>query len=83
LGGSTRPEGTNFLIAPFAMQLPDGSIDYDGVVDDVVDSGPGIHVNELVDGVTCERLTITIDGARRLSAALLEAVAEIDRSAGR
>jgi len=61
---------------PFAVQLPDGSLDLDGTVAEP----PGMFIDELrSDGQATERLNITVHAARDLAQALLEAADEIDR----
>jgi hypothetical protein len=78
-GDARRAESSNFSVQPVAVQLRDGSVPIQGV-----DSQqPFIHVDELENGVSYEGLTITVDAARGLAAALLAAADEIERWAQR
>ncbi len=66
---------TDFLVSAVATQLRDGSINIEPEDHDV----PLVFVDELdKDGMSRERLTIGIEGARGLARALLEAAAELD-----
>ena len=72
----SRVEGTNIVLSPCAAQLPDGSIDHAGVVSEP----PSVMIiSELDDGGGCELLNVSMQDARKLAQALLEAADEIDR----
>lgn len=75
---------TNFVVQPWATQLPDGSIPNEGADgDDMAGAQCGIHVDETRDGASYECLTVTVAGARGLAAALLAAADEVDGWASR
>jgi hypothetical protein len=71
-------EATGLLVSMVATQLRDGSIS----VDDSHDA-PLVFVDELIDGRSYERLTVSAEGARNLAAALVLAADELDGWAGR
>jgi len=72
----SRVEGTNIVLSPCAAQLPDGSIDHAGVVSEP----PSVMIiSELDDGGGCELLNVSMQDARKLAQALLQAADEIDR----
>lgn len=74
---SRQVDGTPLLPSTCVVQLPDGRIDVNGDVGDVGDA-PSILTDELRDGQSWEKLTVTVEGARALAQALLATADEID-----
>jgi hypothetical protein len=57
-GDARSAESSNISVQPVAVQLRDGSVPIDGVDG----QRPVIHVDELENGVSCDRLTRSYGG---------------------
>jgi hypothetical protein len=75
-GDGRRVEATNIRLTPCAAQLPDGSIDAEGVV---AEEPPSVFIDQVENDGTCrECLKVSVEGARNLAAALLDLVDAVD-----
>ena len=72
-----RVDATNIALTPCAAQLHDGSIDTDGAVSD---EPPGVFIDEVEDDGEMGRkcLKVSVQGAKNLAAALIEAADAVD-----
>ena len=75
-GENRRVEATDLSVSTCATQLPDGSIEPAGIDSE---TAPVVCIDTIKDGVTSECLTLSLEGAQSLMAALAEAIAELDR----
>jgi hypothetical protein len=67
------------LVSVTACQLPDGSVNttYGNVAE------PEVFIDKYIDGTSRDLLSVSVQGARDLAAALLEAADELDGWAAR
>jgi hypothetical protein len=68
-------EGTQVVLSACAPQLPNGTIVTRG---ELADESAAVMVDEIRDGATWERLSVTVAGARRLAQALTTIADQLD-----
>jgi hypothetical protein len=74
-GDARQVDTTQVSLQPHAIQLADGSME---VNTESAGDRPGIAIDEVRDGKIWEHLNVTVEGARALTQALLEAADEVE-----